>query len=98
MTVKGYSFPTEAKAEELILNLVNTDNKLVFNKITTTETTHGIVCLKFQDKYEYNQEKKEIELIKKGLTYDVDVIWKESPNEDWSGYEVNINTPNHKFL
>ena len=97
MSIKRYSFPTEAKAEELILKLANKENELAFNKITTTETTHAIVCLGFQDKYKYNEETEESELIKKSLTYDVDVMWKDSDSKDWSDYEVNIKTPNHNF-
>ena len=91
MEIKRYSFPTEAKAKELILKLAHTENELAFNKITTTETTHAIVCLGFQNKYE-----DEV-LVKEGLTYDVDVMWKDVINKKWNKYEVNVKTPNHNF-
>jgi len=90
--IKQYSIPTEAIASELILALAHKENELPFNKITATETTHGIVCLGFQDKYDIKGN-----LIEQGLTYDVDVFWKDLQNEDWIAYEVNPKTPNHKF-
>ena len=84
--IKKYSFPTEVKAKELIALLSDEPNP------TVTETTHGIVILGFQDKYDI-----EGNLIEKGLSYDVDIFWKDLPNEDWTEYEVNPATPNHKF-
>ena len=97
MEVKRYSFPTEAKAQELILKLAHEENELTFDKITTTDLTHGIVCLGFQDVYEYNEDTKTSELIHQGLTYDVDVFWKDLQGDKWLDYEVNPVTPNHKF-
>ena len=97
MAVKRYSFPTEAKAEELLLKLANKENELAFNKLTVTETTHAIVCLGFQNVYEYNEETDESVLVKEGLTYDVDVFWKEEDLEGFAEFEVNPKTPNHAF-
>ena len=97
MAVKRYSFPTEAKAEELILKLAHEESELAFNKVTVTETTHAIVCLGFQNVYEYNQETEESILVKEGLSYDVDVFWKEDSAWGWGTYEVTPNTPNHSF-
>ena len=97
MAVKRYSFPTEAKAEELILKLAHVDNALYFNEITVTNTTDGIACLRFQNTYKYNLDTEENELIKKGVTYDVDVFWKGQSAWGWGKYEVTPNTPNHEF-
>lgn len=97
MAVKRYSFPTEAKAEELLLKLAHEDSELAFNKLTVTETTHAIVCLGFDDKYEYNPETEESTLVKEGSTYDVDVFWKDKSGYGWGQYEVSPNTPNHSF-
>ena len=97
MAVKRYSFPTEAKAEELILKLAHIDSELAFNKITVTETTHAVVCLGFQHVYEYNAETEESVLVIEALTYDVDVFWKEDSAWGWGVYEVEPNTPNHSF-
>ena len=97
MAVKRYSFPTEAKAEELLLKLAHEDSALAFNKLTVTETTHAIVCLGFEHRYEFNAETEESTLVKEGLTYDVDVFWKEGDIEGFAEYEVHPNTPNHAF-
>ena len=97
MSIKRYSFPTEAKAEELILKLAHVDNALYFNEITVTNTTHGIICLGFQNVYEYNTETEETILVKEGLTYDVDILWKGNSAWGWGVYEVKPNTPNHAF-
>ena len=97
MAVKRYSFPSEAKAEELILKLAHEDSELAFNRITVTETTHAVVCLGFQNVYEYNVETEESVLIKEGTSYDVDVFWKDRSGYGWSEFEVEPNTPNHGF-
>lgn len=97
MAVKRYSFPSEAKAEELLLKLANEENELAFNKLTVTETTHAIVCLGFQDKYEYDEATDSSVLVESGLTYDVDVFWKDKSAYGWGQYEVSPNTPNHSF-
>lgn len=89
--IKRYSIPTKQKAKELIALLSDEPNP------TITETTHAIVCLGFQDKYIFNEETQESELIEKGLTYDVDVFWKDEPNESWNEFEITPATPNHKF-
>ena len=106
--IKRYSIPTEQKAKELILALAP-NTELDFNKITTTETTCGIVCLGFQHVYKYNEETNERELIKEATTYDVDVFWKAENTIDeegnlvvptfgeWDAFEVEPNTPNHNF-
>ena len=96
MSIKRYSIPTEQKAKELILALAP-NTELEFNKITTTETTCGIVCLGFQHVYKFNKETQESELIKEATTYDVDVFWKAEPNENWLEFQVEPNTPNHNF-
>jgi hypothetical protein len=95
--IKRYSFPTKSKAKELILKLAYEENELTFDKITTTESTHGIVCLGFQDVYDYDEETETSVLIHQALTYDVDVFWKDLQGDEWLDYEVNPVTPNHKF-
>mgnify|MGYP000958250506 CR=1 FL=1 len=97
MAVKRYSFPSEAKAEELLLKLAHEDSELAFNKLTVTETTHAIVCLGFQNVYEFNAETEESVLVKEGISYDVDVLWKEEDLEGFAEFEVNPKTPNHAF-
>ena len=98
--IKQYSIPTEVIARELILALAIKDkdgNLPNFKDVKATETTHGIVCLGFQNKYSFDEETQESVLIEKGTTFDVDIFWKDLPNEDWIAYEVNPKSPNHKF-
>ena len=97
--IKRYSIPTEQIAKDLILTLapLDTENHIVWNKLTVTEFTHAIVCLGFQDKYLYNEETQESELISKGMTYDVDIFWKDEPLDAFKEFEVEPVTPNHKF-
>ena len=94
--IKRYSLPTEAKAKELILLLApqneGEEEGIDFRSVQVTETTHAVVCLGFQNKYN-----EEGELIKEGTTFDVDVMWKNEANENWNEYEINPNTPNHNF-
>ena len=102
---KRYSFSNEQQARELILALAHEDNELTFDKITGTKTTAGIVCLGFQDKYGWDLaeddenylENREWVLIQEGLTYDVDVFWRDKVKYGWGIYEVEPKTPNHKF-
>ena len=82
---------------ELILRLANEENELAFNKLTVTESTHAIVCLGFQDKYEYDEATDSSILVESGSTYDVDVSWKGNSGYGWGQYEVHPNTPNHAF-
>ena len=109
MTIKQYALPSEEIAKELILALAHEENELPFNKVTITDTTHGIVCLGFQHKYEVNLETDEHVLVKEATTYDVDVAWKEINEVDedgnvivqtfgeWDKYEIRPKTPNHVF-
>lgn len=89
--IKRYSMTTEEKAKELIALLSDEPNP------TVTKTTHGIVCLGFQNVYKYNEVTQESELIKEAITYDIDVFWKNEPNINWLDFEVNPSTPNHNF-
>ena len=79
------------------MKLANKENELAFNKLTVTEKTHAIVCLGFQNVYEFNAETEESVLVKEGLTYDVDVFWKEEDLEGFAEFEVSPKTPNHAF-
>ena len=97
MSIKQYSFPTKEIAQELILKLAHEENELAFDKITTTESTHGIVCLGFQDVYQYDEESETSVLVKEALTYDVDVFWKDRKGYGWLKYEIEPKTPNHQF-
>ncbi len=89
--IKRYSITSEQIAKDLILLLSDEINP------TVTEFTHAIVCLGFQDKYLYNEETQESELISKGMTYDVDIFWKGEPLDAFNQYIVEPKTPNHKF-
>ena len=51
--IKRYSLPSEQIAKELIALLSEEPNP------TVTEFTHGIVCLGFNNVYEYNEETEE---------------------------------------
>ena len=84
--IKRYSITSEQIAKDLILLLSDEINP------TVTEFTQAIVCLGFQDVYN-----KEGELIKEGLTYDIDIFWKDEPLEEFNEFEVNPITPNHTF-
>ena len=106
---KKYSMPTEAVAETLILALStpNEDGSLPsFRDVKGTEGTHAIVVLGFQDEIIIDEETEE-EVIVAGLTFDVDVIWKQKFDEDgvafiydadWVQYEVHPEFPKHRFL
>lgn len=106
---KKYSMPTEAKAQELILALAtpNEDGSSPsFMGVRTTDATHAIVVLGFQDEIIIDEETEE-EVIVEGLTFDVDVIWKQKFDEegveliydaDWVDYEVHPENPKHRFL
>ena len=99
MSIKRYSFSNKEQARELILALAHEDNELTFDKITGTKTTAGIVCdIRPTPKFEYNEETGErTEIVVEHLTYDVDVFWRNLPNEDWLEFEVEPKTPNHFF-
>ena len=103
---KKYGMPTEAKAKQLILALNTSEEVLSFRDIKTTEGTHAIVCLGFQDEIIIDEETEE-EVIVAGLTFDVDVIWKKKFDEEgieliydanWIQYEVSPEFPKHRFL
>lgn len=94
MKINRYSFDSEAQAEELILQL---SDAVDFKQIKETENTVTIICLGFQNEYAYDEETGEQTLIKEGLTYDVDVVWKHEPLLNWSEFEVEPGTPNHSF-
>ena len=108
--IKRYSFDSEAQAQELILTLIpnkaDEDSTLPdFKMIRVTETTQGIVVLAWQNKYGWDLaeddenylENREWVLIQEGLTYDVDVFWRDKVKYGWGIYEVEPKTPNHKF-
>jgi hypothetical protein len=95
--IKQYSFPTEEKAQELILKLAHDENELAFDKITTTESTRGIFCLDFQNVYDYDEETETSVIIYQALTYDVDVFWKDEENSEWLDFKVEPKTPSHQF-
>jgi len=84
-----YSFSTEAQAQELIAMLELKEGQ------TVSELIHGIQIWGFEDKYSFDSETKESILIKKGLTFNVDVVWKDTPPIEWDKYEVFPKTPSH---
>ena len=100
-----YSMPSEEVAETLILALNTNEEIIGFGNVKGTETTHAIVCLGFQDEYGIDENGDSV-LLYEGTTYDVDVAWIETTNEDgdviindadWSQYEVIPVTSNHNF-
>ena len=107
--MKRYSIPTKTKAKNLILllALLDTENPIEWNKLTVTETTHGIVVLGFQDKRTpildidgmptFDADGLPLVDIIKGTTYDVDILWKGEQPTAWEQYEINPVTPNHIF-
>jgi hypothetical protein len=108
---KKYSFPTEEKATELIKSLLSDEEKETnIRKVSVTKYTNGLHYMGKTDVTEYNEETKETTILKKGTTYDVDVVWrdtltakqwKESPLKEWadedSRFEVDPKTPNHNW-
>ena len=90
-----YSFTTEQQAKELIEKLLPTDAKIEWNQLTVSVFTHGLQIWGFEDKYQYDAETKESVLIEKGLTYNVDVVWKSEPPIEWDKYEIFPKTPSH---
>ena len=68
-----------------------------FREVRNTPTTYGIVILGFNDKTIYDEETETYELIP-GDSYDVDVAWKDAVNTDWDKYEIDVETPRHRFL
>ena len=86
-----YSFPTQKKAEELIMTLAKKDddgNLPNVKDVKTTEYTNANI---------YDEETETYELIP-GDSYDVDVAWKDAANTDWDKYEIDVETPRHRFL
>tara|TARA_R110000751_G_scaffold90762_1_gene178038 strand:+ start:1912 stop:2211 length:300 start_codon:yes stop_codon:yes gene_type:complete len=99
MTLK-YSFPTEKKAKELIMTLAKKDedgNLPNFRDVKTTDFTKAIVVLGFENKRVYDDDAETYEIFE-GDSFDVDVIWKDAVNSDWDKYEVDVDTPRHRFL
>jgi hypothetical protein len=90
-----YSFQSEQQAKELITKLLPKDAKIEWNKLTVSEHTHGLQIWGFEDKYSFDAETKESVLIEKGLTFNVDVVWKDTPPIEWDKYEVTPTTPSH---
>jgi hypothetical protein len=87
--MKRYSFLDEKTAVDLIATL-----KINFGQ-TTSDSISGIMVWGFEDKYQYDAETKESVLIEKGLTFNVDVCWKDTPPIAWDKYEVFPKTPSH---
>jgi hypothetical protein len=98
MEIKRYAFPSEAKAEELILELITDDSQLTFKEIRVSDYSLGVVVLGFENVYDYDAETDTHILIKESFTYDVDVVWKNEQLNSWIEHEVIPNTPNHNFL
>ena len=106
MKINRYSFLTEIIAQNQVISLVMSKEDTVdnpeqdlpdFKQIKETENTVTIICLGFQNEYEYSEETGEQILIKEGLTYDVDVVWKSEHLSNWSEFKVEPGTPNHSF-
>lgn len=68
------------------------------NRLKDLKGTIGIVHLGFQDVWSYDVETQKSILVKKGLTYDVDILWENEASEAFKEYEVHPTTPNHSFI
>jgi len=95
--INRYSFPDEVTAKQLLETLIPKGSSLSFKDITVTELTNGINAWGFEDKFSYDPKTDKQVLIKKGTTYNVDVMWKTSQPKEWAQYEIKPVTPNHKF-
>lgn len=87
--IKRYLFPTEQQTQGLILGLCLEPNQ------TTSKDIQGIV-LDIPPSLKYDEEGEVIEV--EHLTYDVDIMWRNEPIEEWQEFEVEPETPNHNFM
>ena len=87
--IKRYSFQSEQQAQGLILGLGLEDNQ------TTSKDIQGIV-LDIPPSSKYDEEGEVIEV--EHSTYDVDIMWRHEPIEEWQEFEVEPETPNHNFM
>lgn len=87
--MRRYSFLTEKLATDLIAKLNLEQGQ------TTSELIAGIMVWGFEDKYSFDEQTKESVLIEKGTSFNVDVVWKDTPPIEWNKYEVKPLTPSH---
>ena len=98
-----YSFTTKKRALELedALGLINEKG----NKSTVSKDIHGIMVWGFEYKHTPILDENGMQTFDdngsllvnsvKGKTYNVDVVWKNEPLEDWNEFEVNPSSPSH---
>jgi hypothetical protein len=108
--MKRYSFTSEDLAKNLVSALAPIDalNPIEWNKLTVTETTHAIQVWGFEDKQVPILDENGMQTFDedglasfdtiKGLTYNVDIMWKSEQPKEWEQYEVNPSTPSHIVL
>lgn len=93
-TIKRYSFPNEATAAKLLMQLAPAQLKGTFKQLTKTTHTDGIVCdVRPQPVIDANGKI----ILKEHTTYDVDIMWSAASHPDFEPYEINPKTPNHNF-
>ena len=109
--IKRYSYNNEQQAKVLVLELFNIDiisededgNPIEDNRTlkqilglqTTNKEVQGIV-LDIPPSLKHDEEGEVIEV--EHSTYDVDIMWRDEPIEEWQEFEVEPDTPNHNFM
>ena len=97
--MKRYSFTTKKRALELI-NALGLENGQ-----TVSKDIYGIMVWGFEYKHTpildengmqtFDEDNKPLFNSVKGKTYNVDVVWKNEPLEDWNEFEVFPSSPSH---
>jgi len=94
-----YSFNTEAEALELLDALELEQGQ------TVSKDIYGIMVWGFEDKQvpildeleqpTFDEDGLPLVDVIKGTTYNVDVVWKNEPLEEWNEFEVFPSSPSH---
>ena len=97
--MKRYSISTKTKALELINALELEQGQ------TVSKDIHGIMVWGFEYKQTpildenglqtFDEDNNPLFDSVKGTKYNVDVVWKNEPLEDWNEFEVFPTTPSH---
>ena len=97
--MKRYSFTTKKRALELL------DALELKKGQTVSKDIHGIMVWGFEYKQTpildengmqtFDEDNNPLFDSVKGKTYNVDVVWKNEPLEDWNEFEVNPSSPSH---
>tara|TARA_R110000803_G_scaffold63443_6_gene124150 strand:- start:65 stop:367 length:303 start_codon:yes stop_codon:yes gene_type:complete len=100
--MKRYSIPTKTKALNLLKTLELEERQ------TVSKDIHAIVVWGFEDKQvpildadgmqTFDEDGLPLFDIIKGLTYNVDIMWKGEQPTEWEQYEVNPSSPSHTVM